>query len=281
MTVRQRLGGLGIVGTLCVLALTACAGSADSGQPVRLPPASGSLDYQLGGAYEPIGPGGVVVRDASAEPHPGSYNVCYVNGFQTQPGESAAWSAEHDELLLHDRAGAPVVDPNWPDEYILDPSTEPARAAIFALIAPVIRDCALKGFDAVDLDNLDIASRFTDAATGRIDPDGTLQLAGMYVRAAHELGLAIGQKNAVELAETGKNEIGFDFAIAESCAEYTECSGYLDSYGEHVLQIEYADTLSAPFSAICDSEVRAPLTILRDRALSAPGAGGHVSQQCP
>ncbi|WP_335339034.1 endo alpha-1,4 polygalactosaminidase [Microterricola viridarii] len=188
-----------------------------------------------------------------------------MNGFQTQPGESAEWALANGGLLLHDRDGGLVVDPHWPDEYILDPGSAASRLAIFDRVAPVIRGCAAKGFDAIDLDNLDTAGRFTDAATGRIDPGGVLQLARMYVREAHELGLAVGQKNAAQLAATGRSDLGFDFAIAESCAVYDECAAFRAGYGEHVLQVEYTDALPAGFDAVCDSADRAPLTILRDR----------------
>lgn len=34
----------------------------------------------------------VVVRDSTDMPEPGLYSICYVNGFQTQPG--AEWPVE-------------------------------------------------------------------------------------------------------------------------------------------------------------------------------------------
>jgi hypothetical protein len=216
----------------------------------------------------------------TAEPLPGAYNVCYVNGFQTQPGEAGIWTEQRGELLLRDDDGAFVIDPNWPDEYILDPSSASSRLAIFAIIAPQISECAEKGFDAVDLDNLDIADRFTDAARGRVERAPVLALAGMYVQRAHEEGLAIGQKNAAEMADAGRRELGFDFAIAEGCAAYDECDAYRDAYGEHVLQVEYTDNLPSGFDSVCASEDRAPLTILRDRPLAAPGVAGYAYERC-
>ncbi|AMB58449.1 hypothetical protein [Microterricola viridarii] len=62
---------LATVVILALLALTACQGAAGAGGTVRLPPTSGGFDYQLGGAYDPAGSTAVLVRDASAEPHPG------------------------------------------------------------------------------------------------------------------------------------------------------------------------------------------------------------------
>ena len=58
------------------LLLTACG-------TAQLPP-EGGVDYQLGAAYD--ADLAIVVRDASAAPLPGAYSLCYVNGFQTQPG---------------------------------------------------------------------------------------------------------------------------------------------------------------------------------------------------
>ena len=125
-----------------------------------LPPTEGVFDYQLGGTADELSDGtpiDVVARDATAAPLESAYNVCYVNGFQTQPG--ADWS-EHPDALLRDASGDPVPDPDWPDEFILDPSTASARAAILEVISPVIEGCAEAGFDAVEIDNLDTWTRF-------------------------------------------------------------------------------------------------------------------------
>ena len=80
----------------------------------------------------------------------------------------------------------------------------------------------------------------------------------MYVQRAHDEGLAIGQKNAAEMAGAGRRELGFDFAVAEGCAAYGECAGYSEVYGEHVLQIEYTDNLPTGFDAVCASRLIAP-----------------------
>jgi hypothetical protein len=58
---------------------------------VTLPPANGKFDYQLGGAYTPPSGTVTVVRDRTASIAPGLYNICYINGFQTQPGSEADW----------------------------------------------------------------------------------------------------------------------------------------------------------------------------------------------
>lgn len=262
--------------TLVVLAVTACTPAAHA-QPVRLPPDTGSFDYQLGGASNDADDAdlAIVARDATDRPLEGAYNVCYVNGFQTQPGEGADWLARHDAAVLRDDSGAPVTDPNWPDEYVLDPSTPAQRASILSVVGPVVQRCADRGFDAVEIDNFDTFTRFPDIAKS-----GAVELARSYVNLAHARGLAAGQKNAAEFTSDGRG-VGFDFAVTEECAAYGECASYTGAYGRHVLQIEYTDNLPEPFESVCADADRAPLTILRDRDLAPPGAPGHVYRQCP
>ncbi|MFV0286974.1 MAG: endo alpha-1,4 polygalactosaminidase, partial [Demequina sp.] len=255
-------------------------GSGDAAPAVTLPPTTGTVDYQLGGTYGRLPSGAtpaVVVRDATAAVLPGAYNVCYVNGFQTQPGEANIWKSSPG-LLLRDASGALVVDPDWPDEYILDPSTARQRERILAFMAPVIEGCADAGFDAVEIDNLDTWTRF-DA----IDADGAAALARAYVETAHAAGLAIAQKNAAEITRTAHEEWGFDFAVTEECAAWDECAAYTDVYGDHVLQIEYPQALAEAgltFAQVCARDDRAPLTILRDLDLVAKGEPGYRYNSC-
>ncbi|GAB3288427.1 endo alpha-1,4 polygalactosaminidase [Pseudoclavibacter terrae] len=278
------------VASLASVALAGCASdgltSGESGSEVNagvaLPPTSGTFDYQLGEPYAIDGGIDVVARDSTAAPEPGAYSICYVNGFQTQPGEAEAWLGERGGLLLRDASGEPVIDPDWPDEYILDPSTSRQRDGILAEIEPVITGCAEAGFDAVEVDNLDTFTRF-----GAIDETGALELARAYVDVAHASGLAIGQKNSAELADRGRDELGFDFAVTEECSAYAECGTYSAAYGEQVLQIEYLDNLPAAGAAavistdaVCGDPDRAPLTIIRDRDLVGVGAEGYFYQQC-
>ena len=71
-------------------------------------PAGTDVDYQLGGAAEVPDHVGIVVRDREEAPQEGRYNVCYVNGFQTQPNEKAFWR-QRPALVLRDAAGEPVA----------------------------------------------------------------------------------------------------------------------------------------------------------------------------
>ena len=53
-----------------------------------------------------------MVRDRSRAAGGGRFNVCYVNGFQTQPDEKRFWR-KHPGLVLRDADGRPVVDEAW------------------------------------------------------------------------------------------------------------------------------------------------------------------------
>ena len=48
--------------------------------------------------------------------------------------------------------------------------------------------------------------------------EGAEALARAYVEEAHRHGMAIAQKNAVEVAQVAHEEWGFDFAVVEECA---------------------------------------------------------------
>lgn len=69
-----------------------------------------------------------MTRDRTAKPEKGLYNICYINGFQAQPGEEdvAFWKKQHPELILRDAAGKIVVDEDW-NEIILDIRTPDLR----------------------------------------------------------------------------------------------------------------------------------------------------------
>ena len=160
------------------------SGAAQSFKPL---PSDAMADYQLGGAYDPPAGTNVVVRDSTATPARGLYNICYVNGFQTQPG--VAWPLD---LLVKNSKGKPLVDPEWPDEHLLDISSEKRRAAILERLAVTISGCARAGFNAVEFDNLDSFTR----SNGALKHEDAVAFATLLVSAAHGHGLAAGQKNA-------------------------------------------------------------------------------------
>jgi hypothetical protein len=264
--------------TLVVVALAVgVVGCAAPGVPEpRAFPVSGVFDYQLGGAYPPPADVTVVERDSTARPAPGTYGVCYVNGFQTQPQDGASWRAHHPDVILRTASGRPASDPGWPGEMLLDTSTAARRAEIAHALGGTVRRCARRGFDAVEFDNLDSWTR----SHGRLHQADALAMARLLVQEAHRAGLAAGQKNTAELGSRGRRVAGFDFAIAEECMQYDECGAYTRAYGHRVVDIEYTDELRQPFATVCASPSRPRMTVLRDRELLPPSSPDHRYRHC-
>lgn len=236
-----------------------------------LPPTAGAADYQLGGAYAPPAGVTVVARDSTEQPAPGIYSICYVNGFQTQPG--VEWP---ESLLVRAADGELLIDPGWPDEHILDLSTAAQREAAAAIQYAVIDGCAADGFQGVEFDNLDSYTR-SDGAFGLED---AVAFATLLTAHAHDAGLAVGQKNTAELGSRGATEIGFEFAVTEECDRFAECDLFTSAYGNHVIDIEYTDDLRDTFAEACARPSTPPLTILRDHGLVAAGEPGYVYERC-
>jgi hypothetical protein len=226
--------------------------------PVPLPTGT-DVDYQLGGVADVPGHVGVVVRDRDAAPAPGRYNVCYVNGFQTQPDERRSWLGRRD-LLLTDRDGRLVEDEAW-GEWLLDIRTGSKRARLARIVGRWTRGCARDGFDAVEYDNLDSFSR----SRGLVRARHARAFARLLVAAAHDAGLAAGQKN---WAGWDGRRAGFDFAVAEECGRYDECGRYVDSYGDRVLVVEYR---ARDYALTCREHGDRLAVVLRDRAVTPGG----------
>jgi hypothetical protein len=148
---------------------------------IALPPTTGAFDYQLGGSYPPPPGVTIVARDSTAKPASGIYSICYVNGFQTQPGTK--WPKR---LLVSNTRGTPLVDPGWPDEHLIDISTAANRRTAAARIARATDRCARTGFQAVEFDNLDSYSR----SHGSLTLQDAVAFAKLLVSHAHAVGLA-------------------------------------------------------------------------------------------
>lgn len=222
-------------------------------------PTGTDVDYQLGGAAAAPAHVGIVVRDREAEPQAGRFNICYVNGFQTQPDEKAFW-LKRPRLILRDRSGDPVVDEAW-GEFLLDLRTRDKRQRIARIVTRWTKGCAKDGFAAVEYDNLDSFTR----SHGLMKRRHALRYARLLTRGAHRHGLAAGQKN---LAGYDGRKVGFDFAVAEECGRYDECGAYVDDFGDQVLMIEYR---ASDFESACASYGPTHAIVLRDRDLSPQG----------
>ena len=237
---------------------------------VALPPADAGLDYQLGGAYPPPAGVGVVSRDRNEAPADGLYNVCYVNGFQTQPDEQDFWLDGHPGLILRDADGEPVIDEDW-GEMLLDTRTPESRAALAEIVGGWIAGCGAAGYQAIEIDNLDSYAR----SDGLLDQDQAVAFMALLSAAAHAGGMAIAQKNSTELLPR-RAEMATDFVVSEECNHYDECDDYLDTYGDAVLMIEYSD---ADFAKGCADYPQISI-VRRDLQLTTPGDAEYVYDAC-
>ena len=232
---------------------------------VTLPP-SGRWDYQIGGGTTYIPAPAVVSRDNADQPYPGVYSICYVNAFQSQPGDSSLKSLW---LVVN---GKNVEDPEWKGEYMLD--TKGHRSQLVAAFTTLLQKCAAKGFKAVEFDNLDSYDR----SKGGLTQADNIAYAKDLITATHGLGLAAAQKNAAELV----GSIPFDFAVAESCLRWSECGDYTAGY-RVVLDVEYQEELSASsFQKKCATAVKAgkaPSFVFRDREVTPNGVRAWCTAQ--
>ncbi|WP_319804077.1 endo alpha-1,4 polygalactosaminidase [Nocardioides dongkuii] len=242
------------VTTLLALVTTTVAAPAYA---VEQLPVGTDVDYQLGGVRAVPDRVGIVVRDRTEAPT-GRYDVCYVNGFQTQPGARGFWRDRMHLVLQRD--GRPVVDEDW-GEWLLDLRTSAKRRQLARIVGRWTAGCARDGFDAVEYDNLDSFTRSHRLLKRR----HAVAYARLLVRAAHRSGLAAGQKN---LAGLRGSRIGFDFAVAEECGRYDECGRYVAAYGRRVVVVEYR---RRDFRATCAEHGDRLPVVLRDRDLTPRG----------
>lgn len=260
MTSRRRCGTAALAMLTAVgLQLSLAPAPVQGASAPRPLPVGVHADYQLGGVRSVPRSVGIVVRDRSAKPLAGRYNVCYANGYQTQPNERRFWRTQHWRLVLK-RHGKPVRDAAW-NEWLLDIRTGAKRARLAAIVRPWVRGCARAGFAAVEFDNLDSFQR----SRGLIKRRHAIRYAKRLVKVAHSVGLAAGQKN---LAGFDGTRIGYDFAIAEQCGQWRECAAYVRAYGRRVVAVEYR---RKDFRWTCRRYGARLAVVLRDRALRPRG----------
>ncbi|WP_406065236.1 endo alpha-1,4 polygalactosaminidase [Streptomyces sp. NBC_01077] len=281
---RHRLSALTLVGALAAAAVgcTSSGGGGDGDSAPSSPPPSSArtvvppephvgFDYQIGGPYPPAAGVGAVSRDRTAKPADGLYNICYVNAFQAQPDATDWWRGNHPDLLLRSAAGALVMDQDW-GEALFDISTPAKRERLAAIVGEWIDGCAAAGYQAVEADNLDSYER----SRGGLTPEHDLAFARLLIARAHAAGLAIGQKNAADLARRGRN-LGFDFAVAEECGQYDECGPYATAFDNRVLVIEYEPE---GLARACARWGRTLSIVLRDTDVRPTGTPGYVRSTC-
>jgi hypothetical protein len=177
----------------------------------------------------------------------GRHAVCYINA-----GAWEEWRPDADRfpvgVLGNDLDG-------WPGERWLDIRRTD-------VLAPILTDriamCAAKGFDGVEFDNVNGYSNDSGFPLTSADQ---LAYDRWLADAAHDLGLAVGLKNTLDLAT--ELEPDFDFAILEQCFQYRECglaSPFIDA-GKPVVDIEY----SLAKSSFCAKAADLGITAMRKR----------------
>jgi hypothetical protein len=237
---------------------------------IALPTANAKWDYQIGKAYKPRNGVTVVSRDREANPFAAGYTMCYVNAYQTQPGEVRWWKNRHPGLLLK-KDGKYVVDGYW-GETLLETGTRAKRAKLSKIVGKWIAGCADDGFQAIEPDNLDSWTR----SKGQLTRDDNFRYAKLLIDKAHSEGLAIGQKNAAGSTARGAKE-GFDFAVAEECGRWRECKAYMDAYGKQVYVIEYR---LQDFKYSCNHWGDKLSIVFRNRMVTGPGSKKYVYKAC-
>lgn len=147
------------------------------------------------------------VRDLHAR---GLHVACYVSAGSVEDYRADAVDFPADVV------GKPLA--GWPDERWLD-------VRRIDLLTPVMRariaDCADKGFDAIEFDNVDGWTHDTGFAITRAD---SLRYLRWLIREGHEQELAVGLKNALGLIRSLAGRV--DWALNEQCVEYDECDRY-------------------------------------------------------
>lgn len=119
-------------------------------------------------------------------------------------------------------------------------------------------DCADKGYDAVEPDNMDV---YTNESGFQISADQTVAYVTALAEIAHRLGLAIGQKNVPEL--TDALEPVLDFVITESCLADGWCdqvAAYAD-HGKAIFAAEY-EVPQADQAAQCTAAATAGMWLI-------------------
>ena len=160
------------------------------------------------------------------------------------------------ELLGNDYEG-------WPGEKWLD-------IRRIDLLAPIMRArldlCKMKGFDAVEPDNIEVYDNDTGFAITYADQ---LAYARWLSEEAHARGLAIGLKNAADMVADALPF--FDFFITEDCfvqGWYRQVLPFIAA-GKAVFAAEYTDT-GVDFQAACAwGQAHAIRFIQKNRILTA------------
>ncbi len=173
--------------------------------------------------------------------------ICYI--------DAGAYENWRPDAQRFPRSVLGKPNPQWPGERWLD-------VRRLDLLAPIMRArlgmCRRKGFDGVELDEIDGYANDTGFALTAADQ---LRYNRFLAREARRRGLAAGLKNDVE--QVGRLVSNFDFAVNEECFQYRECGTLRPfiSAGKAVFHVEYA----VPRSQFCPVTRRLGFSSMRKR----------------
>ena len=141
-----------------------------------------------------------------------------------------------------------VGDPleSFPDERWLDVREIDALAPI---IEARLDLCADKGFDGVELDNV---NGFANQTGFDLAAEDQLEFNRWLASEARERGLSPGLKNALDLAPDLVDD--FDWALVEECVQFDECdlvAPFVDA-GKAVFVVEYEGSIDEICPAVPD-----------------------------
>ncbi len=236
---------VGVVAMLQWTGISAGAGEGSGlvgGQPFKHLPGGAITDYQLGGAYPPPAGVNVVARDSTAAPARGLYNICYVNGFQSQPG--AAWPRE---FLVTDKKGEAVGRPGLAGRISSERFFGGSSAC--NLETPCHHDIQLCS-SRVRCRGVR-QPRFLHEIERRTQAERRSRFRGLVGARRSRAGFGRRAEEYTTAVRPGAREDRFDFAVSEECHRYDECSEYTRYYGDKVINIEYTDNLRGRFADVC------------------------------
>ncbi|HEY3407807.1 MAG TPA: endo alpha-1,4 polygalactosaminidase [Propionicimonas sp.] len=177
--------------------------------------------------------------------------ICYFNagGWEDWRPDKAAFP----KVVIGNRLDG------WPGERWLDIR---AVDVLVPIMTARIDECAKKGFDAVDPDNMDGWQARSGFALTQAD---TVTYLAALSEVAHARGLAIGLKNGIEVLGDAAPLV--EFAVNEECLTYHECSAYapLLRSGKAVFHVEYRGSLKS----ICKHIPKGFSTVRKHLSLSA------------
>lgn len=189
--------------------------------------------------------------------NPDVYLICYIS-----VGSWEEWRGDAADFP-EDVLGGPLED--WPGERYVDVR---ARDALAPIWEARLDACAAAGFDAVDPDNIDVYANDSGFALTAADAEAMMR---WLAEAAHERGLAIGQKNAPELVPALADVV--DFAVVEECLEQSFCARF-DAFGDAgkpVFAVEYPASATIPTGYCERAEAHGLSLLLSTPALNGPG----------